>query len=46
MGADTLSAHHGSMRRFSLVHVDFETQERALKDSARFYADVVARNGP
>ncbi|OXM52926.1 GH1 family beta-glucosidase [Amycolatopsis alba] len=35
----------GYTQRFGLVHVDFETQERVLKDSARFYADVVARNG-
>ena len=27
------------------MHVDFETQARTLKDSARWYADVAARNG-
>jgi len=27
------------------VHVDFETQKRTLKDSARFYARVIASNG-
>ncbi len=31
--------------RFGIVHVDFDTQERTPKDSARFYADVVATNG-
>jgi beta-glucosidase/6-phospho-beta-glucosidase/beta-galactosidase len=27
------------------VHVDFETQKRTLKDSARFYAGVIASRG-
>jgi beta-glucosidase len=31
--------------RFGLVHVNFETQERVLKDSARFYAEVIASRG-
>jgi beta-glucosidase len=31
--------------RFGLVHVNFETQERVLKDSARFYAEVIASHG-
>ena len=31
--------------RFGLVHVNFETQERTLKDSARFYAEVIASRG-
>ncbi len=35
----------GYTQRFGLVHVDFETQERVLKDSARFFAKVVAENG-
>jgi beta-glucosidase len=35
----------GYDKRFGLVHVDFATQRRTLKDSARWYADVVARNG-
>ncbi len=32
----------GYERRFGVVYVDYETQERVLKDSARWYADVVA----
>ena len=32
----------GFSKRFGIVHVDFETQERTPKDSARFYADVIA----
>lgn len=35
----------GYAKRFGLVHVDYETQTRTLKDSARFYAEVIATNG-
>jgi beta-glucosidase len=31
--------------RFGLVHVDYATQERTVKDSGRWYAGVAARNG-
>ncbi len=34
----------GYDKRFGLVHVDFADQRRTLKDSARWYADVIARN--
>ncbi|GAA4531863.1 GH1 family beta-glucosidase [Amycolatopsis samaneae] len=34
----------GYSKRFGIVHVDFETQRRRLKDSALFYRDVIARN--
>jgi beta-glucosidase len=34
----------GFSKRFGIVHVDYETQVRTLKDSARFYADVIERN--
>jgi beta-glucosidase len=34
----------GYAKRFGIVHVDFETQQRTPKDSARWYAGVVARN--
>ncbi|WP_410660113.1 GH1 family beta-glucosidase [Amycolatopsis sp. lyj-112] len=42
---DNFEWARGYTQRFGIVHVDFETQERVLKDSARFFADVVARNG-
>jgi beta-glucosidase len=32
----------GYAKRFGLVHVDFATQKRTLKDSARFYREVIA----
>jgi beta-glucosidase len=35
----------GYTRRFGLVHVDFGTQRRTLKASARFYRDVIRSNG-
>jgi beta-glucosidase len=35
----------GYDKRFGLVHVDFDDQRRTPKDSARWYADVIARNG-
>jgi len=31
--------------RFGLVHVDYETQRRTIKDSGRFYGDLARRNG-
>jgi len=35
----------GYSRRFGIVRVDYETQERTVKDSARWYAEVARRNG-
>jgi beta-glucosidase len=35
----------GYSKRFGIVHVDYGTMERTLKDSARFYARVIASNG-
>jgi beta-glucosidase/6-phospho-beta-glucosidase/beta-galactosidase len=32
-------------QRFGLVHVDYETQRRTLKDSAGWYWDFIASNG-
>jgi beta-glucosidase len=32
-------------KRFGIVHVDFETQQRTPKDSARFYSKVIASKG-
>ena len=42
---DNLEWSLGFSKRFGIVHVNFETQQRTLKDSARYYADVVARHG-
>lgn len=35
----------GYRQRFGLIYVNYETQERILKDSARWYARVIASNG-
>lgn len=35
----------GYSKRFGLVHVDFASQKRTLKESARFYGEVIATNG-
>ncbi|WP_188190227.1 GH1 family beta-glucosidase [Nonomuraea sp. SYSU D8015] len=42
---DNLEWSDGYQRKFGLVHVDFATQRRRLKDSALWYRDVVKRNG-
>ncbi|HNX50198.1 MAG TPA: GH1 family beta-glucosidase [Thermoanaerobaculaceae bacterium] len=42
---DNLEWNHGFGKRFGLVHVDFATQRRTPKASARFYADVIATRG-
>lgn len=34
----------GYDKRFGIVYVDYSTQERIMKDSARVYADVIAHN--
>jgi beta-glucosidase len=34
----------GYSKRFGIVHVDFATQQRRLKDSARWYRDVITAN--
>jgi beta-glucosidase len=42
---DNFEWAHGYGERFGLVHVDFETQVRVPKQSARWYADLIARQG-
>jgi beta-glucosidase len=34
----------GYGKRFGLVHVDFDTQERLLKDSALWYSEIIRQN--
>lgn len=38
---DNYEWNAGYSKRFGIVHVDYETQERTIKDSGRFYADVI-----
>jgi beta-glucosidase len=42
---DNLEWNHGTSKRFGIVHVDFASQRRTPKDSARFYAEVIRTNG-
>ena len=42
---DNFEWAEGYARRFGIVHVDFRTGRRSLKDSALWYRDVIARNG-
>ena len=42
---DNLEWSLGYTKRFGIVHVDFETQKRTPKQSARFYSQVIATKG-
>jgi beta-glucosidase len=42
---DNFEWSFGYSKRFGIVHVDYETQQRTVKDSARWYAEVARRNG-
>jgi len=42
---DNYEWSHGYSKRFGIVHVDFETQKRTPKASARFYSEVIRTGG-
>jgi beta-glucosidase len=42
---DNFEWAEGYAKRFGIVHVDYTTQARLPKDSARWYSDVIRRNG-
>jgi beta-glucosidase len=42
---DNFEWAYGYSQRFGLIHVDYATQARTLKDSAYWYRDVIARGG-
>lgn len=42
---DNFEWSYGYSKRFGIVHVDFASQRRTVKDSARWYAEVIARGG-
>jgi len=42
---DNFEWAHGYAKRFGIVHVDYATQKRTIKDSGRFYSRVIATNG-
>ena len=41
---DNFEWAYGYEKRFGIVHVDYDTQRRTPKDSARCYADIVGSN--
>jgi len=42
---DNFEWANGYRERFGLIYVDYVTQQRVMKDSARWYAEVIASNG-
>lgn len=42
---DNLEWCEGYGPRFGLIHVDYKTQKRTVKDSARHYAEIIRTNG-
>jgi beta-glucosidase len=42
---DNFEWAEGCKPRFGLIHIDYPTQQRTLKDSALWYRDVIATNG-
>ena len=42
---DNFEWSHGYSKRFGIVHVDFETQRRTPKASARLYSEVIRTRG-
>lgn len=42
---DNFEWAEGFRQRFGLIHVDCDSQKRTLKDSARWYREVIASNG-
>ena len=42
---DNFEWAEGFAKRFGIVHVDYDTQARTPKDSARFFAEVIETNG-
>ena len=42
---DNFEWAEGYRKRFGIVHVDYLTQRRTPKESARWYQGVISRNG-
>ncbi len=42
---DNFEWNEGYTPRFGLIHIDYETQKRTLKDSAQHYAEIIRTNG-
>ena len=35
----------GYTKRFGIIYVDYETKQRTIKQSGRWYSDVIKNNG-
>jgi beta-glucosidase len=42
---DNLEWSFGFTKRFGIVYIDFETQQRIIKESGKWYSAVIAQNG-
>jgi len=42
---DNFEWNDGYTRRFGIVHVDFASQQRTPKLSARYYSEIIRHNG-
>lgn len=42
---DNFEWQHGFKERFGLIHIEYATGQRTLKESAKWYARVIATNG-
>jgi beta-glucosidase len=42
---DNFEWHDGYRKRFGIVHIDYRSQRRLIKDSANWYREVIRRNG-
>ena len=42
---DNFEWSRGYFDRFGLIHVDYETQKRTIKDSGYWYKEVIKTNG-
>lgn len=42
---DNFEWSHGYSQRFGIVYVDYQTQKRYMKDSAKWYKNVIKKNG-
>lgn len=42
---DNFEWREGEVARFGIVHVDYETQKRTVKDSGKFYSSIIKNKG-
>jgi beta-glucosidase len=42
---DNFELAEGESARFGLVHIDYENQKRTIKNSGKFYSDIIKQRG-